>query len=50
MSPLFFRWLGLIESRTRLADERRMRDLEADDDDDDDEEEEYEEEGIERNV
>ena len=39
MTPLFFRWLGQIESQTKRADEERLAD--------DEEEYEYEEEGIE---
>ena len=37
MSPLFIRWLGQLEERTRLADQKRQEELAmADDDEDDD--------------
>ena len=50
MTPLFFKWFGLMEQRTRLADERRLKAAEdgysySDDDDD-----EYEDDEIEEHV
>jgi len=33
MSPLFFRWLAQIEAKTRLADQRRLQEIEEADED-----------------
>jgi cytochrome c oxidase assembly factor CtaG len=38
MSPLFFRWLGQIEEKTRIADQKRMEELEVEEDEDDEDE------------
>ncbi|GCF09136.1 cytochrome c oxidase assembly protein [Dictyobacter arantiisoli] len=35
MTPLFISWMGLLEQKTRLADERRARARELDDDEED---------------
>ncbi|HEX4206513.1 MAG TPA: cytochrome c oxidase assembly protein [Ktedonobacteraceae bacterium] len=44
MTPLFFRWLGQIESHTRLADQQRQQALDEEEwEDDDDDEDEWEE-------
>ena len=44
MSPLFFRWLGQVEDRTRAADQRRQEEVYEDDEDEEYEEEEEGEE------
>ena len=43
MSPLFFRWLGQIEVRTRIADQRRLEEANTEDEYEDEEYEEEEE-------
>jgi len=53
MTPLFFKWFGLMEKRTRLADEHRLQsagDGYSYGEDYDDDEEEYEDDEIEEHV
>lgn len=50
MTPLFFKWFGLMEQRTRLADLRRLQAAEEGEYEEYDEDEEFEDEEVQGNV